>query len=375
MRNFLRRYVAFLCPGIFGIDDLIIGATIAAAGSVAGSAISASGARDVAASNAGAALATNDFTAHQAWINREWQRDQANMAMNFNAEQQNNAQAFNANQASLQRQWQEEMSNTAYQRAVGDMTKAGINPMVAYSKGGASTPSGASASGSGASIGIPGGSSAQGVMAHANPNAKAFIGEAMANTASRVASIQETMSRKNLNEAQEEAVRASIPKTQSETALNTASAAEIVERTKVHVQSIKESEERVRNLHQSNETEVQKTFLTHIEGKLAQVRVDLEKQHISESQARARLATLQGDIEAVRFHKEKSKSRVFEVINAVGDGLFRSPGAGENAKNDTPFEWFSKGGHSAGQIWRNHDKPERPPTWDKYHNAIRGFSF
>lgn len=56
------------------------------------------------------------------------------------------ANLASAEQAKKQMDFQAEMSNTSYQRGMEDMRKAGLNPILAYSQGGASAPSGAAGS-------------------------------------------------------------------------------------------------------------------------------------------------------------------------------------------------------------------------------------
>jgi hypothetical protein len=65
------------------------------------------------------------------------------------------AQSFSAEQAQKQMDFQERMRSTQYQTTVKDLIAAGLNPMLAYSQGGAGTPSGSAAVGQQATLRNP----------------------------------------------------------------------------------------------------------------------------------------------------------------------------------------------------------------------------
>lgn len=73
-----------------------------------------------------------------------WQRltDPTRVSMAYNAVEAERARQFSLQEAEENRNFQERMANSAYQRQVEDMKKAGLNPYLAYSAGGDATPSG-----------------------------------------------------------------------------------------------------------------------------------------------------------------------------------------------------------------------------------------
>lgn len=149
-----------------------------------------------------------------------WQSDEAEFARNHSAQQ-----------AAQSRQWQEQMSNTAYQRGTADMKAAGLNPMLAYSQGGASTPGGAMGQSHGANI-------TANPFRHVGPTTAAQIRNIDAQTEKADAEAQEIKARTPTHEVTRENLRQQIgesamriEKIIAETDRETASAANIRQQT------------------------------------------------------------------------------------------------------------------------------------------------
>lgn len=241
--------------------------------------------------------ANNAFNAQQAEFNRQFQFDQSALA-----------REFNTNEAATNRAFQERMSNTQYQRAVGDMQQAGLNPMLAYGQGGAGNLAGSMASTS-----APSGSTASsaGNITLGNKYAAGL------SAAQQAATIENTVKQGKLIDSQTyktntEALvgQAQIGEIEAREAQGRASAGKLAmeqEKIAAELPNIKQQLELLKN---QTDNEYAKTKLTQIQQAVSEGLIELQKGQLSNTQAQELMTRVEANLKMLSTAYYETENRI-----------------------------------------------------------------
>lgn len=205
--------------------------------------------------------------------------------MEFFGAQERNKEA--KEQAWLQMQFQEYMSNTSYQRAVKDLEKAGLNPMLAYMRGGATTPAGAQAPIESETKGA----ASSALAAYQAQNLKVQNDLLRAQIHKTSAETAESVSRTNVNEvdarlreqniahsvASADELRSRVGVQSQQVSLMMAQADRIFEQNALTREETKLARERILNAVEERKLTIEKTGNTRVDTVLKQLEVPLAR--------------------------------------------------------------------------------------------------
>lgn len=213
-----------------------------------------------------------------------------------NVEQAAINREFNREEAQKNRDFQERMRATQYQTATQDMIAAGINPMVAYTQGGAGTPTGATAS----SNSLP----------HVANKATA----AVTNSAT-TATIQNIHAQTEKTEADAEVSRAMADKVRAETNLTTSSTENMNQTVQKTIEEIQLVREQIGKTHaekyyvgQQTATSWEEQRLKQQQWILAEIEKKLKNGQITLQTAQTELTKIETDLRKYEIAGARNKS-------------------------------------------------------------------